>query len=98
MILARDGKRRERKMPDKKINAVRPFSMKVRCGDCKLEGEVSSDDWPVRITGAVELLCPRCGKKTVYVGTFGHSVDAARQQADLRASGVSPLSEEGSTP
>jgi len=82
-------------MADEKSDSVRPFAMKVRCGDCKLEGEVGSDDWPIRITGAVELLCPRCGKKTVYVGVFGHHVDAARQQADLRASGVSPGKEGG---
>lgn len=82
-------------MPDAKRDTVRPFAMKVRCGDCDLEGEVSSEDWPIRITGAVEILCPKCGKKTVYVGTFGHHVDAARQRADLKRSGVSPPSDEG---
>lgn len=80
-------------MPDEKSDSVRPFSMKVRCKSCKLEGEISSKDWPVRITGAVEMLCPRCGKKTVYVGVFGRNVDSERQLADLRRSGISPSKE-----
>jgi len=85
-------------MPDEKSDSIRPFNMKVRCENCNLEGEISSQDWPVRITGAVEMLCPRCGKKTVYVGTFGHRVDAERLRADLERAGISPPDEEGSTP
>lgn len=76
-------------MPDEKSDRIRPFDMKVRCKHCKLEGEVSSKDWSIRITGAVEMVCPRCGTKTVYVGVFGHDVDSIRQVADLRRSGVS---------
>lgn len=85
-------------MPGEKTDSIRPFGMKVRCQHCKLEGEVSSKDWPIRITGAIEMLCPRCGEKTVYVGVFGHRVDAERLRADLKRSGISPPDEEGSNP
>lgn len=82
-------------MPDAKRDSIRPFEMKVRCQHCKLEGEVSSKDWPIRFTGAIEMLCPRCGEKTVYVGVYGHDVDSERQLADLRRSGVQPREEGG---
>ena len=80
-------------MPDKKSDTVRSFNIKILCKHCNLEGEVSSKDWPIRITGAIEIACPRCGTKTVYIGRFGHDVDSIRQLDDLRRSGVSPEKE-----
>lgn len=74
-------------MPDKDGEGVRTFSLKIRCDACGLEGSLDSGEWPVRVTGAVEAVCPGCGKKTVYVGRFGHGVEAERLRSDLERHG-----------
>lgn len=71
--------------------------LRVKCKHCESEGVLDFGEWAFRITGAVEAVCPGCGKKTVYVGQFGFSVDAERQLADIRRSGIS-VDTEGSTP
>ena len=74
-------------MASKDGEGVRTFSLKIRCDACGLEGSLDSGEWPVRITGALEAVCPGCGKKTVYVGQFGQPVNAEQQRADLERAG-----------
>lgn len=71
------------------------FTFKVRCSGCGHEGRMNCDGFAMRITGGVEVLCPKCNHRTTWVGQFGHDIETEQKRVDVESSpGITGTKEE----
>jgi len=61
------------------------FGLRIKCTRCRVEQTLDFGRWPVRIVGAIEAICPVCGNRVTYIGTFGQPLQEARFLSDVAA-------------
>lgn len=64
------------------------YTLTVRCTMCKAEGVIECGNWAIRITGGVEIVCPKCNHRSTWVGQFGHSLETEQKIADADELGI----------
>jgi hypothetical protein len=69
---------RRRRMSDK------TYGLKFKCDKCGVGGYFEFSQWKVRITGALEIQCPRCNKISVFIGKFGQDIYLERALDDVK--------------
>lgn len=64
------------------------FKLTVTCTKCKVKGEIMCGPWAIRITGAVEIVCPSCNHRSTWVGQYGHALETEQKRADAESIGI----------
>lgn len=64
--------------------STKDYGLKFKCDHCKVAGELKFSAWMVRITGALEIVCPRCKRISIFIGKFGQELHLERAMQDIR--------------
>jgi len=60
------------------------YGLNFKCSHCGVAGRLNFATWMVRLTGGLEIKCPRCGKISVFVGKFGQDIYLERAIDDVK--------------
>jgi len=60
------------------------YGLKVQCRACKIHGKLDFHAFRVRITGALEFICPACSEVSIYIGRFGQDIKLGVLEDDVK--------------
>lgn len=60
------------------------FGLKFKCQHCGTEFKFDFGPCAVRLTGALEALCPNCKKVSIFIGKFGQDTNLTRAIQDMK--------------
>jgi hypothetical protein len=71
------------------------YGLKVKCQHCPWETQLNFGEAQCRITGGIEMLCPRCKKISIFLGVMGQNPHLNRAVQDAQGAAKEKPPESG---